>query len=31
VRSYAERRDAEYAAWSAPGVTGVDDRIVVST
>ena len=30
VRSYAERRDAEYAAWSAPGVTGVDDRIVVS-
>ena len=30
VRSYAERRDAEHAAWSAPGVTAVDDRITVS-
>ena len=30
VRSYAERRDAEYAAWSAPGVTSVDDRITVN-
>lgn len=30
VRSYAERRDAEYAAWSAPGVTEVDDRIIVT-
>lgn len=29
VRSFAERRDAEYAAWSAPGVSAVDDRIVV--
>lgn len=30
VRSFAERRDAEYAAWSAPGVTEVDDRITVT-
>jgi osmotically-inducible protein OsmY len=30
VRSWAERRDAEGAAWSAPGVTQVDDRLVVS-
>ena len=31
VRSFAERRDAEYAAWSAPGVSAVNDQIVVST
>jgi osmotically-inducible protein OsmY len=30
VRSYAERRDAERAAWSAPGVARVDDRIAVT-
>lgn len=30
VRSYAERRDAERAAWAAPGVTKVDDRILVA-
>lgn len=30
VSSYAERRDAERAAWSAPGVTKVDDRIAVT-
>lgn len=30
VRSQAERRDAEYAAWAAPGVTSVDDRLTVS-
>lgn len=30
VRSWAERRDAELAAWSAPGVTQVDDRLAVS-
>ena len=30
VRSYAERRDAERAAWGAPGVTNVDDRIAVT-
>jgi osmotically-inducible protein OsmY len=30
VRSYAERQAAEETAWSAPGVTEVDNRIVVS-
>lgn len=30
VRSWAERRDAERAAWSAPGVTGVEDRIIIN-
>lgn len=30
VHSYAERRDAERAAWSAPGVTHVDDHIAVA-
>ncbi len=30
VRSFAERQDAERAAWSAPGVTQVDDRITVT-
>lgn len=30
VRSYAERRDAEHAAWSAPGVVGVEDEILVN-
>jgi osmotically-inducible protein OsmY len=29
VRSLAERQDAESAAWSAPGVTSVEDRITV--
>lgn len=29
VRSWAEREDAERAAWSAPGVVEVDDRIAV--
>lgn len=31
VRSFAERRDAERAAWGAPGVTKVDDRLAVSS
>jgi osmotically-inducible protein OsmY len=31
VRSWVERDEAERAAWRAPGVTKVDDRIVVST
>jgi osmotically-inducible protein OsmY len=31
VRSFAERDDAERAAWSAPGVRQVDDRITVGT
>jgi osmotically-inducible protein OsmY len=30
VRSLSERREAERAAWSAPGVTLVDDRLAVS-
>ena len=30
VRSWAERRDAEVAAWSAPGVIQVDDRLAVA-
>lgn len=29
VRSWAEREDAEHAAWAAPGVTKVDDQIAV--
>ncbi len=29
VRSLAERDEAERAAWAAPGVTKVDDRLVV--
>jgi osmotically-inducible protein OsmY len=30
VRSWAERQDAEFAAWSAPGVTKVEDELLVS-
>jgi osmotically-inducible protein OsmY len=29
VRSWAERREAERAAWAAPGVKAVDDRLTV--
>ncbi len=29
VRSWAEKKEAEHAAWSAPGVTAVDNQIVV--
>ena len=29
VRSWAEREEAEHAAWAAPGVSEVDDRIAV--
>jgi osmotically-inducible protein OsmY len=30
VRSWAERQEAERAAWSGPGVTKVDNRVIVS-
>ena len=30
VRSWTERMDAENAAWAAPGVRQVDDRLLVT-
>ena len=29
VRSFTEKEDAENAAWNAPGVTGIDSKLVV--
>ena len=31
VRSWAERQEAERAAWAAPGVTKVDNRIAIAS
>jgi osmotically-inducible protein OsmY len=30
VRSYTERQEAERAAWTAPGVTSVNDELVIT-
>jgi osmotically-inducible protein OsmY len=30
VRSWAERQEAERAAWATPGVTKVDNQITIS-
>lgn len=30
VRSWAEKQQAEFAAWAAPGITSVDNRITIS-
>jgi osmotically-inducible protein OsmY len=30
VRSWAEREEAQHAAWAAPGVTAVENNIMVA-
>jgi osmotically-inducible protein OsmY len=30
VRTWMERQEAEQVAWSAPGVTSVENRITIS-
>jgi osmotically-inducible protein OsmY len=31
VRFWSERKDAERVAWSAPGVTAVENRIAIAS
>jgi osmotically-inducible protein OsmY len=31
VRSWVEREEIEHAAWAAPGVTEIDNRLTVSS